>query len=122
MWPKELGKRDMTIALARDQHHTVITRLMTGPGDSEAAMHRAEHQFGLPYWAQFNLRYKKRATPSFVERVRQAYLSVLEQSVKRDLEKLKTAKTLGTDDARIEGLISEAENLLDRMASKEAAQ
>lgn len=117
---KEFAKsgRDMDITIAREQLHAVVTRLMTGPGDSEGAMHRAERQFGLPYWAQFNLRYKKRATAAFIERVRQAYVSTLEQSVRRDLEKLKTERAKGQDDDRIAGLILEAEDLLCRISDR----
>lgn len=117
---KAFGKpeREMDVSIAREQHHAIITKLMIGPGDSEGAMHRAERQFGLPYWSQFNLRYKKRASVTFVERVHQAYLSILEQSVRRDLDRLKTEKARGGGDARIEGLIVEAENLLGRLASR----
>lgn len=119
MWPKELGKaeREMDIAIARDQHHAIITKLMTGPGDSEGAMMRAERQFGLPYWSQHNLRYKRRAAAPFVEWVRQAYLSMLESSVRRDLEKLKTERAKGDGNARIQGLIVEAESLLGRISN-----
>lgn len=74
MWPKEFGEpeREMDVAIARQQHHALVTKLMCGPGDSEGAMHRGERQYGLPYWSQFNLRYKRRATSSFIERVRNA--------------------------------------------------
>lgn len=112
---KEFGRREMDVTAARNQHHALITRLMTGPGDSEGAMHRAERQFGLPYWSQHGLRYKRRATTEFIERVRQAYLSMLEASVRRDLEKLRVEQAKGNNNARIQGLIAEAENLLSRM-------
>jgi len=112
---------EMSLAVARDQHHTLITKLMTGPGDSEGAMHRAERMFGLPYWAQFRLRYRRAASPAFVERVRQAYLSTLEQSVRRDLESLRTQQAAGNGDASLSDLIVEAENLLAKLSSKTAA-
>lgn len=118
---KRKPEREMDAALARDQHGAIITKLMTGPGDSEGAMHRAERLYGLNYWAQHTLRYKRRATPAFIERVRQAYLSMLEQSVRRDLEKLKAEQTKGNGDAHIQKLIAEAESLLGRMSSKSAA-
>lgn len=111
----------MDVSLAREQHHVIITKLMVGPGDSEGAMHRAERQFSLPYWAQFNLRYKKRASATFIERVRHAYFSILEQSVRGDLQKLKTEQAKGSGDARVESLIVEAENLLVRIANKAGA-
>lgn len=122
--PKAFGSTEveMDVSIARDQHHSLITRLMTGPGDSEGAMHRAERMFGLPYWAQFRLRYRRAASPAFVQRVRQAYLSTLEQSVRRDLESLKTQQAAGAgDNASIQDLIVEAENLLARLSSKTAA-
>lgn len=110
----------MDLAVARDQHHALITKLMHGPGDSDGAMHRAERMFGLPYWAQFRLRYRRAASPAFIERVRQAYLSTLEQSVRRDLESLKRQQTIGGgDDASIQSLIVEAESLLARLACKQ---
>lgn len=120
---KEFGTAEveMEMTVARDQHHALITKLMTGPGDSEGAMHRAERQFGLPYWAQFRLRYRRAASPAFIERVRQAYLSTLERSVRQDLESLKTQQSIGNSDASISDLIVEAENLLARLASKSAA-
>ena len=105
----------MDVSAARDQHHALITKLMCGPGDSEGAMHRAERQFGLPYWSQHALRYKRRATADFISRVRQAYLSMLEVSVRRDLERLRTEQAKGNADARLASLILEAENLLSRM-------
>lgn len=112
---------EMDVSIARDQHHSLITRLMTGPGDSEGAMHRAERMFGLPYWSQFRLRYRRAASPAFVQRVRQAYLSTLEQSVRRDLESLKTQQSAGNNNASVQSLIVEAENLLARISSKTAA-
>lgn len=112
---------EMPVTIARDQHHALISKLMTGPGDSEGAMHRAERLFGLAYWAQHRLRYRRAATPVFIERVRQAYLSMLEQSVRRDLECLRTNLSTGSGDASTEDLIVEAENLLGRLASRAGA-
>ena len=120
---KPFGRQEveMDLSIARDQHHAVITKLMHGPGDSEGAMHRAERMFGLNYWAQFRLRYRRLASPDFVERVRQAYLSTLEQSVRRDLESLKRQQTAGNNDASIQSLVVEAEGLLARIKSKTTA-
>jgi hypothetical protein len=111
---------EMSLTVARDQHHVLITKLMTGPGDSEGAMHRADRMFGLPYWAQHRLRYRRAATAAFIERVRQAYLSTLEQSVKRDIECLRTQQAKGNGDAATQDLIVEAEDLLARLAIKAA--
>lgn len=113
---------EMDVSIARDQHHALITKLMTGPGGSEAAMHRAERMFALPYWAQFGLRYKRRATPAFIQQVRQAYVAMLQQSVRRDLERLKTEQAKGNGNADIQSLVAEAEDLLDRLARQSLAQ
>jgi hypothetical protein len=113
-----IAEVELPLTVAREQHHALISKLMNGPGDSEGAMHRAERLFGLAYWAQHRLRYRRAATPAFVERVRQAYLSMLEQSVRRDLECLRTHHTTGNTDASTADLIVEAEDLLGRLASK----
>lgn len=109
---------DVRLATARCEHQAIISRLMTGPGDSEGAMHRAERLFGLGYWPQWNLRHKRRGTWEFIERVRHAYLAMLEQSVRRDLEKLKIERAKGAPDAGIAGLVAEAEALLARIREK----
>jgi hypothetical protein len=107
---------DVDLTVARGQHDALITKLMTGSSDTEGAMYRAERMYGLAFWAQHRLRYRKAATASFIERVRQAYLSTLHQSVRRDLEKLKTLETIRSVDADVQNLIDEAQNLLARMA------
>jgi hypothetical protein len=105
----------MDVAAVREQHQAIIQRLMVGPGDSEGAMHRADRMFGLPYWSQWNLRFKKRATVPFMQRVCQAYLSLIQQSVRRDLEKLRTEEAKGADDVGLKSLVAEAEALLARI-------
>lgn len=106
----------MSVADARDHHQALISRLMNGPGDSEGAMHRAERLYGLGFWSQWNLRHKKRATADFIERVRQAYLSMLETSVRRDIEKLKAEWASGN--ASTGTLIAEAEALLQKIEAR----
>ena len=91
---------------------------MIGPGDAEGAMHRAERIYGLAYWPQWNLRHKRRATDGFIRRVHQAYLAMLESSVRRDLMALKTEQARGAGDAGIESLVAEAEALLARIAER----
>jgi hypothetical protein len=110
----------VSLAEARDHHQALISRLMNGPGDSEGAMHRAERMFGLGFWPQWNLRHKRRATAEFIERVHQAYLAMLETSVRRDIEKLKAERAKGSDDVSLETLISESQVLLAKIAAKTA--
>ena len=87
--PKELVRvSEEDVDQARRAHERLIVRLMVSPGDSEGAMRRAEDMFGLPYWAQHNLRHKRRATAEFVAQVYAAWTSVLEASVQRDVAEL----------------------------------
>ena len=118
MVQKELDKPEMEIAQARDEHQSLITKLMRGPGDSSGAMHRAEAMFGLPYWSQFNLRHKRRATAQFMQRVRYAYLEMLAQSVRREIEILKAEQAKGNGDVDDRGLLAEAESLLAKVAAR----
>ena len=112
------GKTEMDISAARDLHQSLLGRLMTGAGGIDCAMHRAERLYGLPYWAQANLRHKKRASTAFIERLRQAYLSVLETSVRRDLEKLKAEQAKDNNDAALANLMAEAAALLAKIEER----
>lgn len=96
----------------------LLAREMRGPSDTEAAMHRIQTKWGIDYWAQWSLRYRqpKRLAADLVERVRQASLSSLEQSIRRDIERLKIEAALG--DADFADLIVEAESLLAKIAAK----
>ena len=118
MCQKEFGKGDAMLADAREQHQVLLGRLMTGPGDSEGAMHRAERLYGLPYWSQWNLRHKRRASVTFVDRIRNAYLAMLESSVRRDLEKLKAEQAKDNSDAVLAGLVAEATALLAKIEER----
>lgn len=122
MCQKEIGEPKVEVAQARQLHQRLISRLMQGPGDSEGAMHRAEQKFGLPYWSQWNLKHKRRATLQFISQLHGAYISTVESSVKRDLEYLKTEKAKGADDADFESLVAQAESLLAEIAKKKVVK
>ena len=81
-------------------------------------MYRAERMFGLPYWSQWNLRHKRRATAQFMQRVRYAYLDMLAQSVRREVEILKAAEARGNADANDRILLAEAESLVAKIAAR----
>jgi hypothetical protein len=116
---KEVGKREpMNISQARLEHQSLLQKLMQGPSDSEGAMHKAERLFGLGYWAQKNLRHKHRASSEFIWRLHQAYLSVLENSVKRDLAYLENQVAKGAADVGTENLLVEAANLVASAKNK----
>lgn len=120
MLPKEFGRREMDITAARQDHQRIISRLMNGPSDSEGAMHRAEVQFGLPFWAQWNLRHKNRATPSFMAQIKATLNAVIEQSVRRDVEFLKKERAKDAARTDLKNLLAEAEDLLAQIeAAKE---
>lgn len=115
MCQKDLGEGDdvaCAINKARDQHETIIHRLMAGPGDSEGAMHRAERMFGLSYWRQWNLRHKRRATVPFMAQVHEAYRAMLQKSVEREIALLKTDQAKGGANADLEILEAKAVALL----------
>jgi hypothetical protein len=117
--PKELGKRlAMQIEQARLEHESIILRLMRSINDSDGAMRTAEAVLGLPYWLQQNLRHKKRATSEFASQVHCAWLAMLEQSVRRDLETLQqNASELNAD--TVARLGAEGKNLVaDIQAAK----
>ena len=117
--PKELGKRlAMQIEQARLEHESIILRLMRSINDSDGAMRAAETVLGLPYWLQQNLRHKKRATEEFASQVHCAWLAMLEQSVRRDLETLQqNASELNAD--TVARLGAESKNLVaDIQAAK----
>lgn len=117
---KELAATEMQTAVARQEHQIIIARLMTGPGDSDGAMHRAERMFGLPYWSQFNLRHKCKATYPFIAAVNNAYVAMLEKSVRRDVEALKIERAKTDDDADLARLVAEAETLLAEIEKRRA--
>lgn len=108
----------MQTAVARQEHQTIISRLMTGPGDSDGAMHRAERMFGLSYWSQFNLRHKRKATVPFMAAVHAAYVAMLEKSVRSDLQELKIEQAKNDDDADLARLVAEAETLLAEIQAR----
>jgi hypothetical protein len=119
MCQKEFGKPE-DIERARKEHQDLISKLMSGPGNSEGAMRKAEQLFGLPFWSQWNLRHKRRATREFIERLRQAYLTLLATSLRRDMEFLRTEQIKGTADVGDAVLIAEAEALLAKIGQKKS--
>lgn len=116
---KSLNEDRERMDAAYEAHRHLLAREMRGPGDTEAAMHRLQAKYGLDYWKQWMARYKRVASPEFIEQLRQAYLSTLERSVRRDLESLKgeEAKS-GGNDADLGNLVAEAEALLAKIKRK----
>ena len=121
MRPKKIGDEgmnDLAISQARSQHQGIVQRLMTGPGDSEGAMRRAESRFGLGYWSQWNLRYKRKASAGFMAKISQAHFDLIEKSVRRDiqqLENLGAASNAANTETDLSSLVAEAEALLARI-------
>ena len=108
----------MEISEARMVHQDILRRLMRGPGDALGAMHKAQEEYGLSYWCQWNLRNKQRASKAFLERLRQAYLAALERSVRNDLRKLEIEASKGGNDASLYDLMGQATDVLEKIQEK----
>ena len=108
----------MTEAVAT--YRNLLAREMCGPSDSEQAMHRIQAKYGIDYWTQWGLRYRapKRVSADLVDRVRQAYLATLEQSVRRDIARLEIEIAKGAPDAAFTDLVAEAQGLLARIQTR----
>ena len=109
-----------SVSDVREWHDALISRVASGRGGVEYAMRRLEQLFGLPFGAQWNLRYRRdrKPSPGFALRMRQAYLAMLERSVRRDIEALKVEAAKGDDAADCMRLVSEAEALLAEIGER----
>ncbi len=119
---KSLSEQERMEA-ALTMYKKVLAREVRGPGDVEDAMYRLQTFQGLDYWRQWQLKYRKQACEEFVEQVRQAYLGMLERSVRRDIEALKIEQAKDSrSDAGNTDLIAEAETLLAKIQAKKVAK
>ncbi len=102
-----------SVSEVRTWHEALIAHVAAGRGGVEYAMRRLEQLFGLPYGAQWNLRYRHDRRPSipFLLRLRAAYLQMLQRSVQRDVEALKAEAAKNDADAELARLVAEAEAL-----------
>lgn len=109
-------------AKAAEIHREMVQREARGPGDLENAMRRLEAKYGLSYWWQWNLRYKRpeRVEPGFAQRLQLAYFDMLARSVSKDVAALKTEQAKGLGDDDLESLLAEATALLARIAARKA--
>lgn len=121
---KSLSEKERMSA-AYDTYNKMLAKEIRGSGDVENAMYRLQSEHGLDYWRQWMLKYRKEACEEFVEQIRQAYLAVLEKSVRRDLgalkNELKIQKAKGAANADLGDLVAEAETLLAKIQAKRAA-
>lgn len=95
-------------------YRDLLAREMRGPSDSEGAMRRLQSKFGLDYAHQWALRYRapKKIAADLFQSIKQAHISMLEQSVKRDLSLLQIEIAKGVADADTENLVADAKALL----------
>jgi hypothetical protein len=116
---KHWANMTASIQEAKVQLREMIQRRSRGRGDQENSMRQIEHEFGIGYWQQFQLLYRQGSRET-IERVRQAYLMQLAQSVRRDMAKLEieAAKQNETGDADVAGLAAEDQNLLARIKAR----
>lgn len=118
---KPMSTAEETVRLGRE----CLAREIRGNGDSENAMRRLEAKTGIPFWTWWGLKYRppKSVPPELMRRIEEYYLSCLESSVRRDLEKIKSqlARTGSEDeDAGLEHLKAEAEALLEKIRARMA--
>jgi uncharacterized protein YnzC (UPF0291/DUF896 family) len=122
---KSLSEQNtMEVAAALETYNNkILAKEIRGSGDVERAMHRLQSEYGLDYWRQWQLKYRKEACAEFIEQIRQAYLSMLERSVRRTVDELKIeqAKECGADAGNTD-LIAEAEKLLAKIQAKKVAK
>ena len=113
---------ELSVKDARRMHERLVEFVRCGRGSKEWAMRVLEQRFGLSFWAQQDLHYRPERKPSipFLLRLREAYLSALERSVRRDLEVLKAEKARGDDAADLERLLAEAEALVAELEARSA--
>ena len=118
---KSLSEQEQMSA-ALETYNKMLAKEIRGSGDVENAMYRLQAQYGLDYWRQWQLKYRRQICSEFAEQIRQAWLSVLERSVRRDIEALKIerAKDAGGN-ADNTDLIAEAEALLAKIEAKKVA-
>lgn len=116
MLKKNLQAMSEAITTYRD----LLAREMRGPSDSESAMHRIQAKYGIDYWTQWGLRFRppKKVSADLIERVRQAYLATLEQSVRRDIARLEIEAAKGADDAAFKDLVAEAQGVLAKIQER----
>jgi len=106
------------------EYRALLAREMRGSVDTESAMHRIQTKYGLDYWQQWSLKYRqpKKLAGELIARVHAAYVSTVEQSVRRDVEYLKTEIARGRADAGIKSLMAEAESLLAKIQEARAVK
>lgn len=121
---KKHWANDMT-ALAQEAKanlREMIQLRSRGRGDHENAMHQIEREFGIGYWKQWQLLYRK-GTRETIERVRQAYLLQLEASIRRNMAKLEIQAAKNADTATDVGRLTlEAQDLLARIKEQVSSE
>lgn len=98
----------------------LIAARSRGNGDRENAMRRVEQEFGIGFWQQWGLLYRGRSRPDveLYQRIRGAFLSTLEKSVRRDLARLETEAAKSNDDPDLASLQAEARDILAKIKAK----
>jgi hypothetical protein len=105
---------------ATDIYRELLAREMRGPSDTESAMHRLQVRYGLDYGWQWSWRFRppKFTKPEAFNKLRNAYLNMIETSVRRDIARLEIEQAKGASDALDQDLLIEAKNLLERISQK----
>ena len=112
-----------SVDLAARRAKDLLAREM-GPGmTQEAAMHRVEAKYGIPFYTIWGLLYRrpKKVAADIAARLTQACALAAEQALRREIAeiKLELAKDLGSD---LEGVLADAERTLEALRkAREAA-
>lgn len=108
----------MSASVASEYMRRMIGREMKGPNDLGSAMNRIEQKFGIPFWTQEHLRKGKAKTcdAGLFDRIRSAYLTHCERSLKKLQQEIHVERAKGHDlDADI---LAEVEALLAKVEAR----
>lgn len=98
---KEKDEMSAAASDARSWANFLILRESRGPGDTENAMHRLEHRYGIPWRTFWGLRY--RPPPDVLtgihDRLRQAYHAECERQTRLLKHEIEISKIIAGPDA-----------------------
>lgn len=110
MWLKKPLSEQMETAYLI--HRELLQREYVGPGDMEAAMYRLQAKYGLDYWRQWQLKYRRTARPDFIQQLEQARFIALRDNMKGEIGKLQITAAKLNAQADMGDLVGEAQALL----------
>lgn len=119
-----LQETDVSSVDTATRHVRDLLAREMGPGRTQdSAMYRIQERYGIDYWAQWKLLYRKpkQIAADLSARIHGAWLTALEASIRRDLLRLEAEIVKagpGDGVADLESLRTEAQALLARIQEK----